>query len=65
MRSLVEPGEAVGLLASQGVGEPSTQMTLNTFHLAGVGAVRHNRSVLTCHLTFYTEKCDAWYPTSS
>ncbi|WVR06374.1 hypothetical protein IAU60_003405 [Kwoniella sp. DSM 27419] len=38
MRSLVEPGEAVGLLASQGVGEPSTQMTLNTFHLAGHGA---------------------------
>ncbi|KAJ4463271.1 hypothetical protein C8R41DRAFT_940921 [Lentinula lateritia] len=35
MRSLVEPGEAVGLLASQGVGEPSTQMTLNTFHFAG------------------------------
>jgi DNA-directed RNA polymerase I subunit RPA1 len=38
MRSLVDPGEAVGLLASQGVGEPSTQMTLNTFHLAGHGA---------------------------
>lgn len=38
MRSLVEPGEAVGLMASQGVGEPSTQMTLNTFHFAGHGA---------------------------
>ncbi|KAJ7228454.1 hypothetical protein GGX14DRAFT_413252 [Mycena pura] len=38
MRSLVEPGEAVGLLASQGIGEPSTQMTLNTFHFAGHGA---------------------------
>lgn len=38
VRSLVDPGEAVGLLASQGVGEPSTQMTLNTFHLAGHGA---------------------------
>ncbi|KAL0567638.1 hypothetical protein V5O48_014357 [Marasmius crinis-equi] len=38
MRSLVEPGESVGLLASQGVGEPSTQMTLNTFHFAGHGA---------------------------
>ena len=31
------PGEAVGLLAAQSVGEPSTQMTLNTFHLAGRG----------------------------
>ena len=38
MRSLVEPGEAVGILASQSIGEPSTQMTLNTFHLAGFGA---------------------------
>jgi DNA-directed RNA polymerase beta' subunit len=37
MRSMVDPGEAVGLLASQSIGEPSTQMTLNTFHLAGRG----------------------------
>jgi DNA-directed RNA polymerase I subunit RPA1 len=35
MVSLVEPGEAVGVVAAQSVGEPSTQMTLNTFHLAG------------------------------
>ncbi|KAH9816115.1 hypothetical protein DFH28DRAFT_1025843 [Melampsora americana] len=38
MKGIVDPGEAVGLLASQGVGEPSTQMTLNTFHFAGHGA---------------------------
>jgi len=36
--SLAAPGEAVGALAAQSVGEPSTQMTLNTFHLAGHGA---------------------------
>mmetsp|Transcript_30243 Transcript_30243/g.39011 ORF Transcript_30243/g.39011 Transcript_30243/m.39011 type:complete len:362 (+) Transcript_30243:944-2029(+) len=36
-RSLAAPGEAVGCLAAQSVGEPSTQMTLNTFHLAGHG----------------------------
>ncbi|XP_047128509.1 DNA-directed RNA polymerase I subunit RPA1 isoform X1 [Hydra vulgaris] len=35
LRSVVHPGEAVGLLASQSIGEPSTQMTLNTFHFAG------------------------------
>ncbi|XP_028798542.1 DNA-directed RNA polymerase I subunit 1 [Neltuma alba] len=35
--SLAQPGEPVGVLASQSVGEPSTQMTLNTFHLAGRG----------------------------
>ncbi|PWN27196.1 beta and beta-prime subunits of DNA dependent RNA-polymerase [Jaminaea rosea] len=38
LRGLVDPGESVGLLAAQGVGEPSTQMTLNTFHFAGHGA---------------------------
>ena len=39
LHSLVPPGEAVGVLAGQSIGEPSTQMTLNTFHLAGHGAV--------------------------
>lgn len=37
MKMLAEPGEAVGLLAAQSIGEPSTQMTLNTFHFAGRG----------------------------
>ena len=34
----VEPGEAVGLLAAQSLGEPATQLTLNSFHSAGTGA---------------------------
>eukprot|EP01096_Ripella_sp_DP13-Kostka_P014128 TRINITY_DN628_c0_g1_i1.p1 TRINITY_DN628_c0_g1~~TRINITY_DN628_c0_g1_i1.p1 ORF type:complete len:1668 (+),score=880.80 TRINITY_DN628_c0_g1_i1:115-5004(+) len=38
MRNLSNPGEAVGVIAGQSIGEPSTQMTLNTFHLAGHGA---------------------------
>lgn len=38
MKSVVEPGEAVGIIAGQSIGEPSTQMTLNTFHLAGHSA---------------------------
>ena len=33
----MDPGEPVGVLAAQSVGEPSTQMTLNTFHFAGRG----------------------------
>lgn len=37
MRSFAVPGEPVGLLAAQSIGEPSTQMTLNTFHFAGRG----------------------------
>jgi DNA-directed RNA polymerase subunit A' len=35
-RALVEPGEAVGIVAAQSMGEPGTQMTLRTFHYAGV-----------------------------
>jgi DNA-directed RNA polymerase subunit A' len=34
--ALVEPGEAVGIIAAQSIGEPGTQMTLRTFHYAGV-----------------------------
>ncbi|MFH1126120.1 MAG: DNA-directed RNA polymerase subunit A'', partial [Candidatus Altiarchaeota archaeon] len=35
-RALVVPGEAVGTVAAQSIGEPGTQMTLRTFHYAGV-----------------------------
>lgn len=34
----VNPGEMVGALAAQSLGEPATQMTLNTFHFAGVSS---------------------------
>ncbi len=34
--SLAEPGECVGLVTAESIGEPGTQMTLNTFHFAGV-----------------------------
>uniref|UniRef100_A0A6C0DUD9 DNA-directed RNA polymerase n=1 Tax=viral metagenome TaxID=1070528 RepID=A0A6C0DUD9_9ZZZZ len=37
-RAIVTPGEMVGMLAAQSIGEVSTQMTLNTFHFAGVAA---------------------------
>jgi len=35
----VAPGEAVGTLAAQSIGEPGTQMTMRTFHYAGVAEV--------------------------
>lgn len=41
IRSQADPGQQVGPEGSQSVGEPSTQMTLNTFHLAGVGEKRN------------------------
>jgi len=38
-KALIEPGEAIGTVAAQSIGEPSTQMTLNTFHYAGVAEI--------------------------
>lgn len=37
-KSIVAPGEMVGMIAAQSIGEPTTQMTLNTFHFAGVAS---------------------------
>jgi DNA-directed RNA polymerase II subunit RPB1 len=36
--ALVQPGEMVGVVAGQSIGEPTTQLTLNTFHSAGVSS---------------------------
>ncbi len=35
-QSIVNPGEMVGMIAAQSIGEPGTQMTLRTFHFAGI-----------------------------
>ncbi|HLD00315.1 MAG TPA: DNA-directed RNA polymerase subunit A'' [Candidatus Nanoarchaeia archaeon] len=36
LNAQVDAGESVGLVSAESIGEPGTQMTLNTFHLAGV-----------------------------
>ncbi|KAE9975891.1 hypothetical protein EG328_002936 [Venturia inaequalis] len=38
LRAAANPGDMVGVLAAQSIGEPATQMTLNTFHFAGVSS---------------------------
>ncbi|MEM6327350.1 MAG: DNA-directed RNA polymerase subunit beta' [Bacteroidota bacterium] len=35
---MVEPGEAVGVIAAQSIGEPGTQLTLRTFHIGGTAS---------------------------
>ena len=37
MTSLIQPGESVGVISAQSIGEKQTQTTLNTFHKAGSG----------------------------
>ncbi|ODV89296.1 hypothetical protein CANCADRAFT_65867 [Tortispora caseinolytica NRRL Y-17796] len=68
-KSLVAAGEMVGVLAAQSIGEPATQMTLNTFHYAGVSSknvtlgvprlkeiLNVAKSIKTPTLTVYLEK---------
>jgi len=37
--AIVHPGEIVGSIGAQSMGEPATQMTLNTFHSAGIASM--------------------------
>jgi len=37
-KAMVHPGEMVGIISAQSIGEPTTQLTLNTFHFAGVAS---------------------------
>ncbi|KAH9411886.1 RNA polymerase Rpb1 [Ordospora pajunii] len=39
VQMIVEPGTTVGAIAGQSIGEPGTQMTLKTFHFAGVASM--------------------------
>ncbi|KAF0416431.1 beta and beta-prime subunits of DNA dependent RNA-polymerase [Gigaspora margarita] len=39
VKAMIEPGTAVGALGAQSIGEPGTQMTLKTFHFAGVASM--------------------------
>jgi DNA-directed RNA polymerase subunit A" len=39
LQNLIEPGEPAGIIAAQSIGEPGTQMTMRTFHYAGVAEI--------------------------
>jgi DNA-directed RNA polymerase II subunit RPB1 len=73
-QALINPGEAIGAIAAQCVGEPTTQMTLNTFHSAGIKAsnvtlgvprlqelVEVSRNMKTTSLKIYLEKSEKDY----
>lgn len=44
-KSKVQPGHAVGAVGAQSIGEPGTQMTLKTFHFAGVAGMSITQGV--------------------
>lgn len=39
LKAKIEPGSTVGAVGAQSIGEPGTQMTLKTFHFAGVASM--------------------------
>ena len=45
-KNIVEAGEHVGVIASQSMGEPITQMTISAFHQAGIAAIKNLTSGL-------------------
>ena len=48
--SMVQKGEAVGVIAAQSIGEPGTQLTLRTFHAGGTAAnIAANASIVAKH----------------
>eukprot|EP01114_Cavostelium_apophysatum_P019234 TRINITY_DN6142_c0_g1_i1.p1 TRINITY_DN6142_c0_g1~~TRINITY_DN6142_c0_g1_i1.p1 ORF type:complete len:1415 (-),score=417.97 TRINITY_DN6142_c0_g1_i1:165-4409(-) len=44
-RAEIEPGTAVGAVTAQSIGEPGTQMTLKTFHFAGIASMNVSQGV--------------------
>ena len=44
-KALMEPGEPVGAISAQSIGEPATQMTLKTFHFAGIASMSITQGV--------------------
>jgi DNA-directed RNA polymerase II subunit RPB1 len=75
VRARVTPGEMVGSIAAQSIGEPATQMTLNTFHAAGCAAhtvllgvprlkelINATGSIRTPSLTIYPEPSEPSEP---
>ena len=44
-KCIMQPGEAIGALTAQSIGEPATQMTLKTFHFAGISSMNITQGV--------------------
>merc|ERR1719251_520890 len=70
-RALMEPGTAVGALCAQSIGEPGTQMTLKTFHFAGVASmnitqgVPRIKEIINASKKINTPIIEAWLTTNN
>ena len=48
--NLVDPGEAVGIVAAQSIGEPGTQLTMRTFHIGGAASRSSEEDLSLIHI---------------
>ncbi len=46
--TLVAPGEAVGIIAAESIGEPGTQLTMRTFHIGGTASGKVEQADIRC-----------------
>ncbi len=46
---MVAPGEAVGIIAAESIGEPGTQLTMRTFHIGGTASGKVEQAEIRCH----------------
>jgi DNA-directed RNA polymerase II subunit RPB1 len=60
-KNLVEPGEMVGIVAAQSIGEPLTQMTLSSFHKTGAGVAGIQGTPRIRELLGYTKNIQTPY----
>ncbi|KAG0175078.1 DNA-directed RNA polymerase II subunit rpb1 [Apophysomyces sp. BC1021] len=66
LTAVVAPGEMVGTIAAQSIGEPATQMTLNTFHYAGVSSknvtlgVPRLKEIINVAKSIKTPRLEVW-----
>ena len=57
--SLVNVGEAIGVIAAQSIGEPGTQLTMRTFHIGGAASKEVTQSFLELKTTGTIKYSDA------
>lgn len=48
---MVAPGEAVGIIAAESIGEPGTQLTMRTFHIGGTASGKVEQAEIRSHGT--------------
>jgi len=58
-KSMVDIGEAVGIIAAESIGQPGTQLTMRTFHIGGTAARKAEENSIRLNYPVYISRIDA------